>query len=1318
MWLNGPKRKKIRLVGAPEPTSPTSNSLTGSPGTLFDTQSQVHHALNTDDVTASTHTMDSSHDTLPELPESNMPDLDTSDGSLSDTKTKTAAEFTVTEPSESIREMHTPVAQSVGLGTSAIIECSQKTSSEESQVTKMGKPELSPIENQTLSLTPEPTTPCQSTPVRTVQKKAKHKLACSSNPMAFQSTIASRWKSKKTPNQKGKKAKTPKKPKKGRVLHFDANVSTNTSDSEKTVQAATEAIDHLMGSVLKVLEEQKLLFDFVVLLKVISNGRLPCNNIAFLLLLERARFANLSTSTAMYYWPETLKFWKVVYKILHGKAIRLFSGMKNIGQVVTGEAKSGQYDPVQSTCNFAVPEIVTLNRITESSDVSLPKEVTPGIIQPAIDLASKTTNKEFVLCVDGKKIAPGLNKKYGDIDLWGHEAGTTLADAKARLDKESKIVNHTMKVLVSKDLNHESTEALDGLRQVATILSHRLADARALNLAQERNLDKLKRLAEKNPDNESKYDYAMSFVQTTIFQAQRFIASTLKTISQVCEIGSALNLSHHYHYGEINLCHQGNVLRLPEPSDLPEQFRNSNFTKQRTPPWFELRKLAPVTGSSLHKAIGLGILKDQRQHCDEHIGGQKRKEPSTDLQARLSHGIANEDNAVATLAATVLPFMFPPHLAIVEDGARFIKGQTKETLIEVSSDGYLLPVHGTQVGGQSLYIVEIKCPYPNKNVLPVHYKPPKYYICQLLAEMAAHETNVGLYVSYSKQSMTVCKVSFDEELWQMIMKEVEYLYGGEKVIRLKKRTDGAKQIQKRLDVFIQENVEFILEVPSCTASGHSTVTYTIENLPYLFPIEVLSPDSPSQCAVDPQALGANVSESIEEGYRLNRKKAKEILAFVLSDTDRIWSPEQPHHLPVAYALKGASITVQTVGEMVSEVREQCEKKGVHIICESYDGQWYPLVVRDSQGGALTRLQFQKDVWREALSLPKPKMMQYFRELFRSSKENRSETSITNEDGALTITSHDGSLGRMLKSWKHKVNLPEKTAVKFPKNKRNPPSLKLMCTKIVSVSYPKHLLSVRYAESIFPERLQKWETDKPQGTGVRIRGIEETISFYSFVEHVQDKGYKPKILDPSHLLVNCRVKATKDGFKGVSPQAFLDVAESDPTIVNRAIIVDALDKQSVAIAERVFSEKVEEKMIELGYESTAQFVHCIRNWYEAIDQPGLRSVERIRKLLDFKKWLIGDISFNSFPPPGRHVKGIPFVMWEGFLQNVDTRVQLYSICNNKTYNHRSLGTLAVESFFSDLTDIEPTKMGCPKAIHIPRLMASVTELNHYRHDPNR
>ena len=41
----------------------------------------------------------------------------------------------------------------------------------------------------------------------------------------------------------------------------------------------------------------------------------------------------------------------------------------------------------------------------------------------------------------------------------------------------------------------------------------------------------------------------------------------------------------------------------------------------------------------------------------------------------------------------------------------------------------------------------------------------------------------------------------------------------------------------------------------------------------------------------------------------------------------------------------------------------------------------------------------------------------------------------------------------------------------------------------------------------------------------------------------------------------------------------------------------------------------------------------------------------------------------------------------------------------------------ETFFGQLGEMDVTRLGCPKAVNIPRMMSNVTEMMHYRHNPH-
>ena len=129
------------------------------------------------------------------------------------------------------------------------------------------------------------------------------------------------------------------------------------------------------------------------------------SNIALGLCLEVARYYSLDSVNAMRYSDATLKFWKMGYKLMQEQFILFMSGMKGTGTItVEGKCARGHIDPHSTAVNFIVPSLSVL-RSYESD--KFPTCVQPGIIATAIECKAKQ-NKDFILTVDGKKVAQGL----------------------------------------------------------------------------------------------------------------------------------------------------------------------------------------------------------------------------------------------------------------------------------------------------------------------------------------------------------------------------------------------------------------------------------------------------------------------------------------------------------------------------------------------------------------------------------------------------------------------------------------------------------------------------------------------------------------------------------------------------------------------------------------------------------------------------------------------------------------------------------------------------------------------------------------------
>jgi hypothetical protein len=174
-----------------------------------------------------------------------------------------------------------------------------------------------------------------------------------------------------------------------------------------------------------------------------------------------------------------MKFWKVMYRLFHGKVLRFMSGIKSEGQVIKDVSSKGSYDPQTTSINFAVPNTNSICQFN-TTETKIPGELPPGIIYQAIELKSSSDNS-YVLSVDGKQIAPGLTEKNGDQDLFGHEDGVSLQMSRERITQELLAVE----TKVSQWSNLSTEAKIEKIEQIVRIVSFRIKDLRFLLVNQQ-----------------------------------------------------------------------------------------------------------------------------------------------------------------------------------------------------------------------------------------------------------------------------------------------------------------------------------------------------------------------------------------------------------------------------------------------------------------------------------------------------------------------------------------------------------------------------------------------------------------------------------------------------------------------------------------------------------------------------------------------------------------------------------------------------------------------------------------------------------------
>ena len=130
------------------------------------------------------------------------------------------------------------------------------------------------------------------------------------------------------------------------------------------------------------------------------------------------------------------------------------------------------------------------------------------------------------------------------------------------------------------------------------------------------------------------------------------------------------------------------------------------------------------------------------------------------------------------------------------------------------------------------------------------------------------------------------------------------------------------------------------------------------------------------------------------------------------------------------------------------------------------------------------------------------------------------------------------------------------------------------------------------------------------------------------------------------------------------------------------------------------------------------VHKIRNWLDACNERGIPLQKWLKFFVEMNNYLFRFYDLQHFPVSLMHICGLPSTTFQGILQNISTRIQLYRLSQNNTYNQRSVSTLAVESFFSDLSQVAHTTSGIPMATYVPRYLALMSQLNKIKDDSTK
>ena len=247
----------------------------------------------------------------------------------------------------------------------------------------------------------------------------------------------------------------------------------------------------------------------------------------------------------------------------------------------------------------------------------------------------------------------------------------------------------------------------------------------------------------------------------------------------------------------------------------------------------------------------------------------------------------------------------------------------------------------------------------------------------------------------------------------------------------------------------------------------------------------------------------------------------------------------------------------------------------------------------------------------------------------------------------------------------------------------------------------------------------WKKSQSIPMATYVHPLQTSFQFFAYPEKSEKQNQiEAQTFDPTHIVTNLIVHLCKKGFQKVRSNAFREVCDRNNALLSREIVYDEADKQNIEIAMQVFSEEVEFDIRKHDDAVTADFVGLIRKWFNACDERGASVHNRLQCLIDMHDYLTSFYDECSYPPPSTHIYGLPLQTFEMLLQTTSLCIALYTLSSKHTYNHRAISKRGITSFFSDLSIIEITGIGCPKVYQIPKLISILVEYNTAKHNPTK
>ena len=225
------------------------------------------------------------------------------------------------------------------------------------------------------------------------------------------------------------------------------------------------------------------------------------------------------------------------------------------------------------------------------------------------------------------------------------------------------------------------------------------------------------------------------------------------------------------------------------------------------------------------------------------------------------------------------------------------------------------------------------------------------------------------------QSVTAFRCFPSDNLLADFTGIANYLYGDIKPNVPTKLHPMVPKLKDDVKTYIQTNTSFFLECPSLTGVEGCLVQDKAIPSAYAVTPNIVFNEIDHTDVDFKVAVVTNESKRFFDGAHIVlRNQASEVLVFMATNKDRLQSETVPYSLPVAYAMKGSSMTNEDLRYMLDILRLEFQKREIPILCEVFDGQWHNHITHDGNGKSVTKLGL-RHKWQEISNYLKQKCLE-------------------------------------------------------------------------------------------------------------------------------------------------------------------------------------------------------------------------------------------------------------------------------------------------------------------------------------------------------